>query len=74
MHSNIDYINTTVPTVDYSNDAVREYDMGMGSRIDDYIAKFEQEHTVSDGLDIGGLIVYSQSCVYDYENFVGWVK
>ena len=74
MHYDIDYINTTVPTVDYSNDAVREYNMGMGSRIDDYIAKFEQEHTVSDGDDIGGIIVYSESCVYDYENFVGWVK
>lgn len=48
--------------------------MGMGSRIEEYTAKFEQEFSVSDGVDIGGIIVYSDSCVYDYENFVGWVK
>lgn len=74
MNLDIEWINTTASSVDYSADAVREYNRGLGSRIEDYIAKFEQEHSVSDGDDIGGIIVYSDSCVYDYENFVGWVR
>ena len=73
MH-NIEWINDTAYTVDYSAQAVAEYDEGMGSRIDEYTQRFEQEFNVSEGEDIGGLIVYSDSCVYDYENFVGWVK
>jgi hypothetical protein len=73
MH-NIEWINATAYTVDYSAQAVAEYEQGMGSRIDEYTQRFEQEFGVSEGEDIGGLIVYSDSCVYDYENFCGWVK
>jgi Mg2+/Co2+ transporter CorC len=74
MQHDIEWINTTEPTVDYSAQAVAEYDLGQGSRIDEYTLRFEQEFNVSEGDDIGGLIVYSDSCVYDYENFCGWVR
>jgi Mg2+/Co2+ transporter CorC len=70
----IEWINDTASTVDYSAQAVAEYEAGMGSRIDEYTQKFEQEFNVSEGDDIGGIIVYSDDCVYDYENFVGWVR
>jgi hypothetical protein len=73
MH-NIEWINATASTVDYSAQAVDEYKRGMGSRVDEYTLKFENDFNVSNGEDIGGLIVYSDSCVYDYENFVGWVR
>jgi hypothetical protein len=71
---NIDWINDTARTVDYSAEAVAEYEQGMGDGIDKYTARFEAEVAVSGGNDIGGLIVYSDNCVYDYENFCGWVK
>lgn len=66
---NIEWINTTKRTVDYSaNDDVSR------DTLEAYTVRFEAEHNVSNGNDIGGLIVYSDSCVYDYENFCGWVK
>ena len=71
---NIDWINTTNKTVDYSVEAVAEYEAGLGDGIDKYTERFEGEFAVSEGNDIGGLIVYSDNCVYDYENFCGWVK
>ncbi len=70
---NIEFINTTKPTVDYSVKAVAEYEQGMGSRIDEYTELFEQQYNLTGGDDIGGLIVYEGRAVYDYENFVGWV-
>ena len=66
---NIAWINITDCTVDYSAAAGDD-----DSSIVEYTDKFEKEFNVSDGNDIGGLIVYSDSCVYDYENFRGWVK
>ena len=71
---NIDWINDTARTVDYSAEAVAEYEAGMGDGIDKYTARFEAEFAVAGGNDIGGLIVYSDNIVYDYENFCGWVK
>jgi hypothetical protein len=68
MH-NIDWINTTRPTVDYSGNADVSSDT-----LEAYTRQFEQEHNVSNGDDIGGLVVYSDNCVYDYENFYGWVR
>ena len=73
MHD-IDWINDTAYTVDYSAEALAEYEQGLGSRIEEYTLRFEREMGVSEGEDIGGLIVYSDSCVYDYENFCGWVR
>ena len=74
MTHNIEWINNTAVTVDYSLQAVHEYDQGLGDGILKYTALFEREFNASKGQDIGGLIVYSESIVYDYENFVGWVK
>jgi hypothetical protein len=71
---NIDWINETTPVIDYSEKAVAEYEQGMGNRINEYTDLFEREFNVNGGKDIGGLIVYSDNCVYDYENFCGWVK
>jgi hypothetical protein len=71
---NIEWINTTARTVDYSTEAVAEYEAGLGDGIEKYTERFEQEFAVSGGNDIGGLIVYSDNVVYDYENFCGWVK
>lgn len=70
----IEWINETARSVDYSAEAVAEYEAGLGDGIDKYTARFEAEFNVSEGEDIGGLIVYSDSIVYDYENFCGWVK
>jgi hypothetical protein len=64
---NIDWINTTARTVEYAYE-------DLADPIEELTARFEQEFNVSNGDDIGGLIVYSDSCVYDYENFCGWVK
>lgn len=66
---NIEWINTTARTVDYSNNDDVDRDT-----LELYTQRFEQEFNVSGGNDIGGLIVYSDNCVYDYENFCGWVK
>lgn len=66
---NIEWINTTARTVDYSGNA----DVGRNT-LEAYTLRFEREFNVANGTDIGGLIVYSDSCVYDYENFCGWVK
>jgi hypothetical protein len=71
---NIEWINTTARTVDYSVEAVAEYEQGLGDGIDKYTQRFEREFAVLEGEDIGGLIVYSDNCVYDYENFCGWVR
>jgi Mg2+/Co2+ transporter CorC len=67
---NIDWINETARTVEYDYMTVSE-DVDC---IEFFTERFEQEFGVSDGDDIGGLIVYSDNCVYDYENFCGWVK
>lgn len=70
----IEYINSTTPTIDYSTEAIREYEQGLGSGIEKYTERFEQEFGLEQGEDIGGLIVYENGTVYDYENFVGWVR
>jgi hypothetical protein len=72
MSYDIDWINDTPYTVDYSQQAVSEYEQGQGDRIEHYTERFEREMGVGEGEDIGGLIVYSNDCVYDYENFCGW--
>ena len=64
---NIDWINTTHPSVQYSYENIDD-------AVDVLTAKFEREFHVKDGEDIGGLIVYSDNVVYDYENFCGWVR
>jgi hypothetical protein len=64
---NIDWINDTHPSVQYSYENIED-------AIDVLTAKFEREFHVKDGEDIGGLIVYSDNVVYDYENFCGWVR
>jgi hypothetical protein len=75
MSYDIEFINEVEATVDYSAEAVAEYKQGLGDRIEEYTARFEREYSVSGGEDIGGLIVYRGGrAVYDYENFVGWVK
>jgi hypothetical protein len=75
MHFDIEYINEAEPVVDYSEQAVQEYEQGMGDRIEYYTERFEAEMGVSGGEDIGGLIVYNEgSVVYDYENFCGWKR
>ena len=70
----IEWINGAPRTVDYSAEAVAEYEAGLGDGIQKYTARFEAEFGVRKGKDIGGLIVYSDSIVYDYENFCGWVR
>jgi hypothetical protein len=64
---NIEWINTTARTVEYAYE-------GVENPIDTLTERFEQEFGVTNGEDIGGLIVYSDNVVYDYENFCGWVK
>ncbi len=71
---NIEWINGAERTVDYSEEAVGEYEAGLGDGIAKFTKRFEAEFGVSKGKDLGGLIVYSENCVYDYENFVGWVR
>jgi hypothetical protein len=71
---NIDWINGAPTTVDWSEQAVAEYKQGMGNRLKEYTDRFEQEFNLTGGEDIGGLIVYSDNIVYDYENFCGWIK
>ena len=77
MNFDIEFINETQQTVNYSDRAVTEYKQGLGDRIEYYTERFESEYGVADGEDIGGLIVYSKAgklqAVYDYENFCGWV-
>ena len=70
----IEYINSTKPTIDYSAEAVAEYEQGLGDGIEKYTQRFEREFGLDNGEDIGGLIVYQNGTVYDYENFVGWVQ
>jgi hypothetical protein len=79
MDYDIEFINTTDATVDYSAEAYAEYDEGFMDGIEKYTDKFEAECTTNDvdSEDIGGLIVYSKQgklhSVYDYERFMGWV-
>jgi hypothetical protein len=57
---NIEYINTVPPTVQHNED---------GQQL------FEQQYGLTEGEDIGGLVVYGDGrAVYDYENCCGWVK
>ena len=63
----IEWINTTPRSVEYAYEHLED-------PIEELTARFEAEHAVSEGNDIGGLIVYSDSIVYDYENFCGWVR
>jgi hypothetical protein len=67
---NIDWINETARTVEYDYMTADE----DRDTIEFFTERFEREFGVTDGDDIGGLIVYSDNCVYDYENFCGWVK
>ena len=77
----IDCINTMTRTVDYSAEAIREYEQGMGDRVAEYTDRFEIDYItgqdIDDSDDIGGLIVYLKDgrefAVYDYENFCGWI-
>ena len=64
---NIEWINTTHPSVRYAYE-------GIEDPIEALTKKFEAEFHVSNGEDIGGLIVYSDNVIYDYENFCGWVR
>lgn len=77
MDFDIEFINKTATTVDYSTEAVAEYEAGNEDSIEKYTEIFETEYGVAGGEDIGGLIVYGQAgrlqAVYDYENFCGWV-
>ena len=79
MDYDIEFINDTDPTVDYSDSAIAEFERGMGDRIEYYTEHFESDCALEecDAEDIGGLIVYSAGgalrAVYDYENFCGWV-
>lgn len=69
MDYDIEYINETQPTVHYDYRTVAE------DTIEHFTAVFEAEHGLEQGEDIGGLIVYNNGdAVYDYENFVGWVR
>ena len=67
MGYDIEWINTTRRTVEYAYEGVED-------PIDTLTERFEREYNVGNGDDIGGLIVYSDNCVYDYENFCGWVR
>lgn len=75
----IDWINETKPTANYHDEAIAEYEAGMGDGIVKYTKRFEAEHNFveQDGDDIGGLIIYSKegklAAVYDYENYWGWL-
>lgn len=77
MTFDIEFINETQQTVNYSDRAVAEYETNGTPVIEKYTEIFESEYAVENGEDIGGLIVYSQDnklqAVYDYENFCGWV-
>ncbi len=70
MAHDISWINTTKPTVEYDWQSVET------DTIEHFTAQFERDHGLAEGSgdDIGGLIVYSDRCVYDYENFCGWVR
>ena len=78
---NIEAINTMQTVANYCDEAVAEYEQGLGDGIEKYTLQFERdfadtlEGCSSD--DIGGLIVYLRAskevAVYDYENFCGWV-
>ena len=65
----IEFINTTAPTVEY------DYTTSPADRdTQEYFTEvFERDYNLSEGDDIGGLIVYEGRAVYDYENFTGWV-
>jgi hypothetical protein len=74
MDFDIEFINETEKTVDYSNKVT---DNQYIDAVELYTNIFEVEYGVADGEDIGGLIVYGRDgklqAVYDYENFCGWV-
>jgi hypothetical protein len=56
----IEWINDLTPTVAYTVESQLQ---------------FESEFNVVNGEDIGGLIIYNEgNVVYDYENYIGWVK
>lgn len=81
MAYDIEFINTTAYTVDYSETALAEYEAGNDNVGDEYTLRFEREFADNmrgcDSDDIGGLVVYTRAgevcAVYDYENFAGWV-
>jgi hypothetical protein len=68
----IEFINEIKPTVDYSIDAIRDFQGGDKDVIFSYTSRFEKQFDTGMGEDIGGIIVY-ENHVYDYENFQGWV-
>ena len=59
---NIEFINTVAPSVTYDEDSQQE---------------FEITYDLTEGDDIGGLMVYTDGgvvrAVYDYENYTGWI-
>ena len=80
MSYDIACINGRQRDVDYSAEAVADYEAGLGDGIDLFTLRFERDY--ADALvgtsadDIGGLIVYLREgepvAVYDYENFCAW--
>ena len=75
----IAFIDSTDADIDYSKQAVVEFERGMGDRVNEYIAQFQSDYRFDrlKAYDIGGLVVYTQKdsvrAVYDYENFRGWL-
>ena len=68
MDWDIEWIYSAPRSVEYA------FELIDGCPMEPLIQRFEAEHNVAEGEDIGGLIVYSNNCVYDYENFCGWVR
>lgn len=80
MVHDLDFLNYTLPTVNYSYEAAHKNHDGKNI-VDTYIKRFEMDY--KDKLEgttknnIGGIIIYEKGCtlwaVYDYENLEGWV-
>lgn len=79
MQHDIDFINNTPATVDYTVQADKMWDEGIDDFADVLTEQFVNEYALQrvDATNIGGLIVYTQLdtvvAVYDYEMHVGWV-
>ena len=71
----IDFINTTVPSVVFTN--WDELDDAVEELTERFETEFADDLRGCDSDDVGGLIVYTNAgdvrAVYDYENFCGWL-